>query len=444
MRIVIIGAVAAGTSAATAARRNNKEADIIIYEKDKYISYAGCGMPYYISNTFEDFNELVPRNPEFFKNKLNIDIFIEHEVLSVNSKDKTLQVKNLINGEIINDFYDKLVISTGAISTIPNLKGSDKSNVFTLRNINDMNKIKCFIEREAPKSAAIIGSGFIGLEMCESFKKLGMEVTLIARTTISKGIDDDMSVYIKEHLKLNNVNVLENTPTNEINDKGVILGDGSLIEADIILLTTGIQPYVELAKNIGIEVGETKAIKVDKHMKTNIDDIYSCGDCTEVYNIITGKVVYRPLGSTANKTGTVAGNNITGNEDEFRGILGTGIYRIFDLTVGQTGLSEKEAIKQGFDVAVSLDKKENKPEYMGGKQIIIKAIADKKTGLLLGGQVIGYEGVDKRLDVLATAITLKAKAEDLIHLDLAYSPPYSLPRDPLYYTGVKLKALLNK
>jgi len=179
-------------------------------------------------------------------------------------------------------------------------------------------------------------------------------------------------------------------------------------------------------------------------MQTNIKDIYSCGDCIEVYNTVTGKVVYKPLGSTANKTGTIAGSNISGKTEEFRGILGTGIYRIFDMTVGQTGLSEEEAKKQGYDVAVTIDQKTNKPEYMGGRPIFIKVVADKKTGMLLGAQVIGYEGVDKRLDVLVTAITLKAKAEDLMHLDLSYSPPYSIPRDPVYYSGAKLSAALKK
>jgi len=444
MRIVIIGAVAAGTSAATAARRNDKNAEIVIYEKSKYISYAGCGMPYLISKEFEDFNELVPRNPQYFKNKQNVDILIEHEVLSVNAAEKTLTVKNIVTGEIIEDSYDKLVISTGASSAKPDLKGSDRNNVFALRNIDDMIKINEFISVNAPKTAAIVGSGFIGLEMCESFKNLGMDVTIIARSSISKGLDKDMSALIEEHLKEKGVKVFTGTATNEITDFGVLLGDGSIVPADIVLLATGIVPNVELAKNMGVELGVTGAIKVDKHMKTNLEDVYSCGDCIEEYNTITGKAMYRPLGSTANKTGTIAGNNITDIKDEFRGVLGTGIYRIFDLSVGQTGFSEEEALKQGFDAAVSVDTKESKPEYMGGKTITVKAVADKKTDQIIGAQIIGYEGVDKRLDVLATLITYKGKPEDLMHMDLSYSPPYSTARDPLYYTGAKLNARLNK
>lgn len=444
MRVIIIGAVAAGTSAATEIRRNDKKAEIIIYDKDTYISYAGCGMPYFISNEFNSFKELVPRNPDFFKAKSNIDILTEHEVLSINPNDKSITVKNILTEEVFKDTYDKLVIATGATSGVPDIKGAEGENVFLLRNINDMNKIKAFIENKAPKKAAIIGTGFIGMEMCESFKNLGMDVTLIARSSIAKGIDKDMNIYIEKHLKKNKINVFSNTPTKEINGNGVVLGDDTLVEADIILIAAGIKPNVKLAKNAGVVLGSTGAIKVDKYMQTNIKDIYSCGDCIEVYNTVTGKTVYRPLGSTANKTGTVAGSNISGKNEEFRGILGTGIYRIFDMTIGQTGLSEEEAKKQGYDVVATIDQKTNKPEYMGGRPIIIKVVAEKETGTMLGAQVIGYEGVDKRLDVFVTAITLKAKAEDLMHLDLAYSPPYSIPRDPVYYTGAKLRAALKK
>lgn len=440
MRIVIIGAVAAGTSAATEIRRNNKEAEIIIYEKDKYISYAGCGMPFYISSEVKDFSAVVPRDADFFKEKHNIDINIEHEVLSVNPEDKTLRIKNLLTGDISDDSYDKLIIATGAYSAKHDLKGSDRENVFLLRNINDMNDIKNFIEDKKPKSAAIIGSGFIGLEMCESFKHLGMDVSIIARSKIAKGIDNDMALFIEEHLREKGVNIYTNAKTMEINDQGVVTGDGSIIKADIVLLATGIKPNTALAKNMGIELGVTGAIKVDKHMRTNIEDVYSCGDCIEMFNTINDKPIYRPLGSTANKTGTIAGSNIVGANNEFKGTLGTGIFRVFDITVGMTGLSEEEAIKSGYSVVTSIDKRPNKPEYMGGKQLIIKAVAEQETGRLLGAQLIGYDGVDRRLDVLVTAITFKASAEDLMHLDLAYSPPYSTPRDPLYYTGAKLKA----
>lgn len=439
MRVVIIGAVAAGTSAATEIRRNNKEAEIAIYEKDKYISYAGCGMPFFISNETSDFLEIVPRDPKFFKENHNTDIFIGHEVLSINPENKTIKVKNLLTGDIFDDNYDKLVIATGATPTRPDIKGAERENVFLLRNINHMNDIKSFIEEKKPKSAVIIGSGFIGLEMCESFKNLGMDVSIIARSNISKGIDKDMSVHIEEHLREKGVNVYTHTPTLEINAEGVIIGEGSLIKADIVLLAAGIKPNTELAESAGVQLGEKGAIKVDKQMRTNMADIYSCGDCIEMFYTIDEKPIYRPLGSTANKTGTIAGSNIVGKYDEFRGTMGTGIYRIFDMTVGQTGYSETEAARLGYQTVMSIDARPNKPLYMGGKPMIIKAVAEKETGRLLGAQIIGYEGVDRRLDVMVTAISFKGRAEDLMHLDLAYSPPYSTPRDPLYYTGAKLR-----
>lgn len=442
MKVVIIGAVAAGTSAATEIRRNNKDAEIIIYEKDKFISYAGCGMPFYISNEVEDFSSVVPRDAEFFKEKNNVIINTEHEVLSVNPENQTIRVKNLLTGNEFDDSYDKLIIATGAYSVKPDLKGSERDNVFLLRNINDMNDIKNYIEEKKPKSAVIVGSGFVGLEMCESFKFLGMDVSIIARSKIAKGIDDELTSFIEDHLREKGVSVYTNTKTVEINDQGVLIGNATIVKADIVLLATGVRPNVELAKSMGVELGVTGAIKVDKHMKTNLEDVYSAGDCIEMYNTINGNTVYKPLGSTANKTGTIAGSNITGIADEFKGVLGTGIYRVFDIAVGATGLSEDEALKAGYEVVVSLDKRPNKPEYMGGKPIIIKAVAEKETGRLLGTQLVGYEGVDKRLDVLATAITFKATAEDLMHLDISYSPPYSTPRDNLYYTGVKLKAKL--
>jgi len=438
MRVIIIGGVAAGTSAATEIRRNNKDAQIVIYEKDKYISYVGCGMPYYVSNEVERFDEIVPRQGEFFKAKHNIDVLTQHEVLSIDSHEKRLSVKNILTEEVFQDSYDKLVIATGAMSKMPEIKGANRKNVFPLRNINHMNNIKAFIESNKPRKAAIIGSGFIGMEMCESFKNLGMEVSLISRSSISKGIDIDLLDIIEKHLKDNGVNVYTNTTTEEIKQEGVVIGDGRIVEADLVLVATGIKPNVELAKKAGVELGVTGAIKVDKYMQTNISDIYSCGDCIEVYNAVTGKVMYRPLGSTANKTGTIAGSNICGKEVEFKGVLGTGIYRIFDMSVGQTGLSEEEAIKQGYDVISSRVQRHNKPGFMGGKPITIKIVAEKKSGKLLGAQVIGYEGVDKRLDVLVTAITLKGKAEDLMYMDLGYSPPFSTVRDPIYYAAVKL------
>ncbi|WP_434512042.1 FAD-dependent oxidoreductase [Desulfitobacterium sp. AusDCA] len=445
MRLVIIGAVAAGTSAAAKARRNNENAEIVIYDKDQFISYSGCGMPYYIGGEVASADELTPRDPVFFKNKYNVDIFIRHEVLSINSQEKVLEIKNLSTGEIFTDTYDKLILATGARAAVPPIKGVENKRVFTLRNIGDMNKIKAYINTDHPKSAAVIGTGFIGLEVCENLKELGIEVTLIEQLPhVTLSLDNDMAVYVKSYLEEKGIVVLTGTSANEITESSVILSDGSVIKADMVLLATGVRPNTELALTAGIKLGTTRAIKVDEKMRTNLEDIYACGDCTEQYHAVTGKPVYRPLGSTANKTGRIAGDNATGGNLEFRGILGTGIFKIFDMVVGQTGLSEREAIEQGYEIVVCHNIKPNKPEYMGGKEMVIKGIADKTDGRLLGVQIVGFEGVDKRIDVFITAITFKAKVEDLFHLDLAYAPPFSTTKDPVMYTGMILDNAIHK
>lgn len=445
MRIVIIGAVAAGTSAAAKARRNNEEAEIVIYEKDNFISYSGCGMPYYIGGEIENAEELTPRDPVFFKTKYNVDIKIQHEVQSINSDKKTLEIKNLSTGEDFIDKYDKLVIATGARAVVPPIKGAEKEHVFTLRNINDMNKIKAYINTHRPKAAAIVGTGFIGLEVCENLKGLGIEVTLIEMLPqVTPGLDYDMAVYVKDQLEKHGVTVLTGASATEITEHNVILSDGREVPSDFVLLSTGVRPNTALAEQAGIELGVTRAIKVDERMKTNIEDIYSCGDCSEQFSVITGKPIYRPMGSTANKTGRIAGDSLTGGDLTFRGVLGTGIFKVFDMTVAQTGLSEREAKLEGFETIVCHNIKPNKPEYMGGKELVIKGIADKMSGRLLGVQIVGYEGVDKRIDVLVTAITLKAKVEDLFHLDLAYAPPFSTTKDPVMYTGMILDNAIHR
>ena len=445
MRFVMIGAVAAGTSAAAKARRNSEDAEIVIYEKDSFISYSGCGMPYYIGGEVESADELTPRGPAFFKSKYHVDIFTRHEVLSIHPDKKSLEIKNLSTGEIFTDRYDKLVIATGAHAVVPPIKGVNGTNVFTLRNISDMNRIKAFIDQAHPKSAAIIGTGFIGLEVCENLKRLGINVTLIEKLPqVTPGLDSDMAVYVREHLEKNGVAVLTGASVEGITHDGVFLSDGGTVDAELVLVSAGVRPNTELAAAAGIEVGVTGAIRVNAKMQTNLPDIYACGDCIEQFHAVTGKPVYRPLGSTANKTGRIAGDNISGGSLAFRGILGTGIFQIFGMTVAQTGLSEREAKEQGYDVVVCHNIKPNKPEYMGGKEMVIKGIADKTSGRLLGAQIVGFDGVDKRIDVFVTAITYKAKAEDLFHLDLAYAPPFSTTKDPVMYTGMILDNAIQR
>ncbi len=444
MRIIIIGAVASGTSAAAKARRNSEDSEIVIYEKDVFISYSGCGMPYYIGGEIENAKELAPRDPEFFKSKYNVDIHTLHEVLSISPIAKSITVKNLTSGDVFTDHYDKLVIATGARATVPPVNGADARHVFTLRNINDMNRIKSFIDTNHPRFAAIIGTGFIGLEVCENLKKLGMEVTLLEKLPqVTPGLDSDMAVYVQDYIEKNGVMVFTNASITEIAENNVLLSDGKAINTDMVLLSTGVRPNTELAAAAGVELGVTGAIRVNSKMQTNLPDVYACGDCIEHYHVVTGKPIYRPLGSTANKTGRIAGDSMTGGSLEYRGTLGTGIFKIFDMTVAQTGLSEREARDFGYDVAVCHNIKPNRPEYMHGKEMVIKGVADKATGRLLGTQIVGYEGVDKRIDVFVTAITFKAKVEDLFHLDLAYAPSFSTTKDPVMYTGMILENAIH-
>jgi NADPH-dependent 2,4-dienoyl-CoA reductase/sulfur reductase-like enzyme/rhodanese-related sulfurtransferase len=427
----------AGTSAAAKARRNTEDAEIVIYEKDSYISYSGCGMPYFLGGEVNDGKELTPRDPLFFKTKYNVDIFIGHEVLSIDKEKKTLEVKNLETGKVFTDTYDKLIIATGARSVIPPIKGKEKEHVFSLRNIGDMYKIKKFIDEKNPKKAVIVGTGFIGLELTENFKNIGIDVTLVEMLPqVTPGLDSDMAIYVEKALEKNGVLVITGNSANEIEDDKVILADKREVEADIVIIATGVRPNVDLAVEAGIKIGTLGAIAVNTKMETSEKDIYAAGDCIEQFHLVTGKPVYRPLGSTANKTGRIAGNNAAGGELEFRGILGTGIFKVFNLTVAQTGLTEKEALKEGYDISVSHNIKPNKPEYFGGKEMVIKSIADKKDGRLLGVEIVGEEGVDKRIDVFATLITFGAKVSDLVHLDLAYAPPFSTTKDPVMYTGM--------
>ena len=293
---------------------------------------------------------------------------------------------------------------------VPPLPGVDKPHVFTLRNIVDMKKIAAYIAEKAPRKAVLVGTGFIGLEVGENFTQIGMDVIMLEmQPQVAPGVDPEIAIYVEEHLKKKGIQVLLKASLAEIGDHEVLLKNGEKFEADLVIMGTGVRPNVELAKSAGLELGQIGGIKVNKSMQTSDPFIYACGDCIEQFHLITGKPIFRPLGSTANKTGRIAGDCVTGGSLEFRGILGTGICKVFDLTVAMTGLSEQDAALQGYDVQVCHNIKPSRPEYFGGKDIVIKAVADRKTGRLLGAQIVGEEGVDKRIDVFATAITFGAK-----------------------------------
>jgi NADPH-dependent 2,4-dienoyl-CoA reductase/sulfur reductase-like enzyme/rhodanese-related sulfurtransferase len=445
LKIIIIGAVAAGTSAAAKARRNDEKAEIVIYEKDSDISYSGCGMPYYLGGEVESADELTPRDPSYFKSKYDIDIHTRCEVTAINPATHTVTIRNLETSAVFMDAYDKLVLATGGRATVPPIIGLDLPHVFTLRNIGDMRRIKVFLDERKPGNIAIIGTGFIGLEMAENLKGLGMAVTLLEKLPqVTPGLDSDMAAHVQAHLKKSGVAVHTGVSIEAITMDSVRFSDGSAVQTDMVLLSTGVKPNTELAASAGVALGVAGAIRVDARMQTNLPDIYACGDCIELTHLVTGKPVYRPLGSTANKTGRIAGDSLTGGDLTFRGILGTGIFRVFGMTVSQTGLNERESLAEGFDTVVCHNIKPDRPDYIRGQEMVIKGIADRATGRLLGAQIVGFRGVDKRIDVLATAITFGAKVEDLFHLDLAYAPPYSTTKDPVMYTGMILENAIHR
>ena len=443
MKIIIIGAVAGGTTAAAKARRNDKATEIKIFEADQDISYAGCALPYYISNKIKDRAEVVPRNAAYFKKKYNIDVFTRHRVLDIKPEVKILIVENLTTHEVFSETYDKLLISTGAESTVLPIEGSDKKNVFYLRTVVNADKIRNFILEANPKNVVIVGTGFIGMELAESFSTIGIKVTMVELAPhVMPTLDSEMSEELEKYLHEQKVNIV--TGDSAVRFDGstlvnkVVLKSGRELTADFVVMAVGIKPNVRLAQKADVKLGVTGAIQVNTKMETSVADIYACGDCAESFSIITGKPFYRPLGSTANKMGRVAGDQITGGSLEFHGGLGTGIFKVFDMAVAQTGLTEKEALREGYEVTVSHDRKPDKPEYYDGQDMLIKAVADKKTGRVLGAQIIGTAGVDKRIDVFATAITFGAQAEDMANLDLAYSPPFSTAKDPVIFTGMIL------
>ena len=445
MKVIIIGSVAAGTSAAAKARRNDEKAEITLYNADYDISYSICGIPYFLGGEVEELETLTPRSAVWFKKRYNVDIFTRHEVTQIDAEQKRVKVKNLDTNEIKEDTYDILVFATGATPIKPTISGVDEKHVFQVRTIQNTAAIDQFIKGNQPKKATIIGAGYIGLEMAEQLTNRGLDVTIVQRSNhVLPHFDKDMAFCVEEHLVKKGVTLLLKEEVTAISKEEVQTKSGKAIESDMVILAAGVRPNIKLAKEMGVEIGQTGAIAVNHKMQTNLPDVYAVGDVVESYSVITGKPIYRPLGSTANKMGRIAGDVITGGLLEHRGILGTGILRVFDLAVGQTGLNEKEAVEEGYEIEVLHNIKPSRAEYLGGKDIVIKAIADKESGRLLGVQIVGEDGVDKRIDVFATAITFKAKVQDLFHLDLAYAPPFSTTKDPVMYTGMALQNAIEK
>lgn len=444
MKIIVIGAVAAGTSAAAKARRMMPEADIVVYEKNAFISYASCSMPYYIGPTIERFEDIVPRTPESFGESRGVNIKTRHEVLKICHQDKTIVVRDPEGREFV-DSYDKLVLATGARAFMLPIPGVDLPHVFPLRRVEDMLAIDAFIDEESPKRAVIIGSGFIGIEMAENLHERGLHVTMLeASSQISNNLDSEIAKKVQDVLTSHAIDVFLSSAAEAITEEKVQVKEGPEFEADLVIMAVGVRPNIELAQEDGLAIGQTKAIAVNSWLQTSDPDIYACGDCIETPHRILGRPVYIPLGTTANKTGRIVGENVVGGKAEYEGILGTSIYKVFDYAVGQTGLTEKAAIQEGYDVMTTLIEGQSRSRHFGGGELTLKAVADRQSGRLLGVQAFGQDGVDKRVDVIATALTFGAHIDDLTQLDLAFAPPFSGSRDQIHYIGMNLEKKLRK
>lgn len=447
-KVLVIGAVAAGTKTAAKLKRENPNFDITVITKDEYISYAGCGLPYYIGGVIEEKKELVVKTPEDFKLITGIDVLINHEAIDIDKENKKVKVKVLATGEVKDFHYDKLVIATGASPFVPPIEGIDLERVFTLRRVEDALAIREAVESGEIKKAVVVGGGFIGLETAENLFDRNIEVSIVELAPhILPGFDEEIALYAQNYMTEKGVNILTSEKAVSIKGKGKVekvVTDKREIEADLVIMSVGVKPNVGLAKKLGIEIGTTRAIKVNQHMETNIPDVYAVGDCAETTNLITGKPAWYPMGSTANKMGRVAGINMNDPEekDSLKGVLGTTVVKLFGLNAAKTGLSERDAKKEGYDVVSVIVPGNDKAHYYPGyRMIITKLIADKNTHKVLGAQVIGEGVVDKPIDIIATAITLGAKVEDLEKLDLAYAPPFSMA---MATTIVAANVLLNK
>ncbi|HWR62753.1 MAG TPA: FAD-dependent oxidoreductase [Clostridia bacterium] len=451
--LIVIGAVAAGTKAASKAKRDNPDMEVRVFTRERYISYAGCGLPYYIGGIIREKQELLVRSPEDFKNEQGIDIYTEHEVKKINTAGKTVTVENLRNGETSEYPYDKLIIATGASPIVPPMENINLGNIFTLRSVTDAFAIRELLDSGNVKRAVVVGGGFIGLEAAENLKHRGLDVTIVELAPhILPPFDEETALYAQNHMIDKGVRILTGEKvTGFEGDDGKVTGvktSAGDIEADLVILSIGVRPNTGIAVEAGIELGTTKAIRVNEYMETSIRDIYAAGDCAENINLITGKPAWYPMGSTANKTGRIAGHNaaLDSGREDFResldGVLGTTIVKLFDVNAAKTGLSERDAVKEGYEVETVVVPANDRAHYFPGyKQITTKLVVDRKTHRVLGAQVIGEGVADKPIDTIAAAITLGARVEDLARLDLAYAPPFSMAMSS---TIVTANVLMNK
>lgn len=449
MKVVIIGGVAGGATAAARIRRLDEQAEIVVFERSGFISYANCGLPYYIGGTIEDESDLTLQTPESFWQRFRVKMNVHHEVTAIHPDSKTVTVKNLEDGTVFTESYDKLLLSPGAKPIKPNFEGIDSDKIFTLRTVEDTLKIKKYVDECHPQSAVVVGGGFIGIEVAENLRKLGIGVTLVeAAEQLMAPFDSDMASFIHAEVRKNGVNLILSRMVEGFADTDggidVKLKDASTLHADMVVMAIGVAPDTTLAKNAGLALGVKGSIVVNDKMETSIPDIYAVGDAVQIKNFVTDTDTLISLAGPANKQGRIAADNICGGDSHYSGGQGSSVIKIFEMTAASTGINEKTAKTLGLlNDKVILSPMSHAGYYPGGKMMTMKVIFEKETYRILGAQIVGFDGVDKRIDILATAIRAGMKAYDLAELDLAYAPPYSSAKDPVNMAGFMIENIKN-
>lgn len=440
MKVIIIGGIAAGMSAAAKLKRMSPNDEVIVYEKGDIVSFGACGLPYYAGGFFDDSNEMIARTAEEFR-KTGINLFTNHEVLEVDFDNKKLRVKDLIQNMIIEESYDKLMIASGASSIIPPIKGIDSENVLTLKSMDDGNKLRALMENENLKRVTVIGAGFIGVEAVEAAKKRGKEVTVVQLQDriLAEVFDEEITNLLEEEIRKHDVNLLLDETVMEITIAGKVTNiktNKREFETDIVIVATGFRPNTAFVKNEKLEMLKNGAIVVDKYGRTSIEDVYAAGDCATINSVITNKPVYVPLATGANKLGRIVGENLAGANNEFQGSLASSCIKVMDMEAARTGLSEKEVKALGFDYKTKFITDMNHTSYYPGQtKIYVKLIYDAHTKVIYGGQVAGYKDAVQRCNVIATCIFAKMTTAQLGMLDLSYAPPFSRTWDVLNVAG---------
>lgn len=447
-KIVIIGGVAGGATVAARLRRLNESADIIMFEKDEYISFANCGLPYYIGGEITDKEALTLQTPESFHARFNVDVRVLNEVIAIDTNKKRVSVLNKKTNQKYEENYDKLVLSMGAKPIIPNFHGLPNSKVFTLRNIPDTYRIKEYMEQHKPKRAMVIGGGFIGIEMAENLNHAGVEVTLVeASNQVMGPLDYEMACEVHQHLVSKGINLQLESTVKSIKDNGDNLDvtiNNQILTTDMLIIAIGVIPESSIAFQAGIQTNERGAIIVNEHMETSVKDIYAVGDAIEITNFVSQDSGYIPLAGPANKQGRIVADNICGISSSYKGSQGSSIAKVFDLTIATTGINEKTAKSLHLQYDKIFTYSANHAGYYpGAVNMSIKVLFEKETGKILGGQIVGYDGVDKRMDVLATAIRGHMTAYDLTELELCYAPPYGSAKDPINMAGYAIENILT-